>query len=70
MAKNRPCCGHEHYRDDEVWLSVDEFIDLVRMTVQHMLADPDAQLPAAEREQIRARLEQRRAAGRQGAGNL
>lgn len=51
---------HNHYEDGELWLSVDELIEVVRMTVQACLAMPDQRLPAAERDQIRARI----AAGR------
>lgn len=58
---NGRCCGHEHYQDGELWLSVDELIEVVRMTVQQCLALPDQRLPAAERDQIRARLEAGRA---------
>lgn len=53
-------CGYAHYQDDELWFSLDELIEVVRMTVQACLAMPDQRLPAAERDQIRARI----AAGR------
>ena len=48
---------HHHYEDDEMWLSLDELIEVIRMTVQQCLALPDQRLPASERDQIRARLE-------------
>lgn len=51
---------HRHYEDDELWLSLDELIEVIRMTVQQCLAMPDQRLPADERDQIRARI----AAGR------
>jgi hypothetical protein len=67
MAKNTGrCCRHEHYGDDELWVSLDELVEIVRMTVQQCLAMPDQRLPAAERDQIRARLEASRA--RNGTG--
>lgn len=61
MARN-PEHGNCHCGDDELWLSMDELIEVVRMTVQECLAMPDQRLPAAERDQIRARAEARRAA--------
>ena len=57
---NEPCCGHDHVGGDELWLSVDEIIDLIRFTVQEMFASPEGRLPADQRQAIRERYEERR----------
>jgi hypothetical protein len=59
--------GHDgcHCGDDELWIGLDELIEVIRMTVQQCLSMPDQRLPPGERDQIRARLEARRGAEHQ-----
>lgn len=63
-----PCCGHDHVGGDELWMSVDDMIDLIRATtwetVREILSSGRAgveagpgELGGADRARIRRRYD-------------
>jgi len=58
-STQEPCCGHDHVGGEELWLTVDELVDLVADTVRALFGISPRELTDADRAAIRARYEER-----------
>ena len=70
-SAGEPCCGHDHVGGDELWMSVDDMIDLIRATTYETVRDillsdraevdgHPRELGPSDRARIRRRFDQLR----------